>query len=79
MPLNQSHVTIYTCDQCGKEIEIESRTGLTPPWPSGWWGIQPSSADHDLFCSWRCMAGFCTRMADEADARAAARAATGAS
>lgn len=74
MPMSHAQVAVYACDKCGKEVEIESRNGLTPPWPAGWWGIQPSTAEHDLFCSWRCMGEFCMAKADEAEARAAARA-----
>lgn len=74
MALQNQMVAVFSCDNCGAELEIESRTGLTPPMPSGWWSIQPSTADHDMFCSWRCLGEFALVKADEADKRAAERA-----
>ena len=74
MGFTASHVTYYVCDTCGKEMEVESITGLSPPWPPGWWGINPSSPEHDMFCSWDCLGAFAMEKSAQAKARAETRA-----
>lgn len=78
MAIQNQNIVVFVCDSCGTELEVEGRTGLSPPMPSGWWTIQPSRPDYDLFCSWRCLGEFGLRMAEEADKRAAERAAAAA-
>lgn len=69
MGQHQSTVVIYTCDSCGKEEEIESLTGLSPGFPPGWMGVNPSRPDHDMFCSWKCLGDYAHKRHEERRAK----------
>lgn len=58
-------VAIYTCDGCGKVIELDGMIGGPLGGPSGWRSLQPATtSDGDWLCSWECLATFATTQAE---------------
>jgi len=75
MPLRSESVTIYTCDNCGTEVELEGVNGLSAPFPTGWLNVGGYGPSADMFCSWACIGEYGTARGEEVAARAEARAA----
>jgi len=73
MPQQSSSFTVYTCDSCGNEIELEGAHGLAAPFPTGWLTVQPAPPTADVFCSWACLGEYATAKAEAAAARSAKR------
>ena len=66
--------TVFSCDQCGKEQEMDNTAG-TASNPPGWRTIQPALrlSETDWFCSWECVSAFALQQQQEAKQKAAAR------
>jgi hypothetical protein len=59
------HFVLYTCDECGLEVESEGMDGMSPVYPMGWLGIMNAPTSGDIFCSWKCLGSYATRNAVE--------------
>jgi len=75
MAQQSQSLTIYTCDSCGNEVELEGAQGLSAPFPTGWLSVGGYGPTGDVFCSWQCLGDFAHLRAAEKLARAEARAA----
>lgn len=72
----QDFSMVYTCDNCGKEVALDSAVGGPLGGPTNWKSVTPqTTSDGDWFCGYSCLSQWAANMAAKVSARIEARAA----
>jgi len=65
---------VYTCDNCGKEVQLDGVMGGPLGGPTNWKQVQPQTTrDGDWFCSYGCVSQWAADMQVKFEARLEAR------
>lgn len=65
---------VYTCDNCGTELQVDGVMGGPLGGPVNWKSVIPqTTSDGDWFCGYKCLAEWALNMQAKMDARKASR------